>query len=619
MFRVSPEAVATAATFNARSKQARPQPSQSDGFSALVDSNAPDSQRDTTPSADKPQRLDGSDTPPKADSRPETHTDNQPDGKSKQTLDASKSDASSDSKPNTGTGVKTNSKTDAKNDGKSDAKASAKADAKAGKDGADTATADATSLTGEAAATANAGKVEIAVDATAVVAPGDAAKAIAAKLSADDKTKDANATDAATPVVPVVLTDAAAIVAVAIPVAAATDAQATTPAPKTDTQIAGIEVASNPSAAALATGTASAAATAETKAAANSNTPATPAIPAVSSANSPAVATDAVATGTDTTVAASADDAAKTAASKTLVQPLAASHVVSPDAEVAAAESTAIPPVSPAKPKAVSVSENTDKTTPNDTDTKTDSPSAPSLPEQTAEAKAPRGAEHAKGDNDKTAAPADTFEAAPSDTKQANAQTAAAPAPAEHHAPAVARAVPADLNLQPVQTQQTLPLQAQTQNLIVTPAVQINTTLANTPVPVSGLAVDIALRAAGGSSRFEIRLDPAELGRIDVRLDVDKHGNVTSHLTVEKPATLDMLRRDAPQLQQALEDAGLKTGDGGLQFSLRDQSSGRNDDNGSGRNSQRLIISEDDTVPAQVAGRTYGRALGSSSGVDISV
>ena len=140
------------------------------------------------------------------------------------------------------------------------------------------------------------------------------------------------------------------------------------------------------------------------------------------------------------------------------------------------------------------------------------------------------------------------------------------------------------------------------------------------PVPLDGLAADIALRAAGGNSRFEIRLDPAELGRIDVRLDVDKHGQVTSHLTVERPATLDMLRRDAPQLQQALEDAGLKTGDSGLQFSLRDQSSsGQQNDNGSGRQSQRLVITEENTVPAQVAGRSYGRMLGSSGGVDIRV
>ena len=83
-----------------------------------------------------------------------------------------------------------------------------------------------------------------------------------------------------------------------------------------------------------------------------------------------------------------------------------------------------------------------------------------------------------------------------------------------------------------------------------------------------------------------------------------------------------MLRQDAPQLQQALDDAGFKTGDSGLQFSLRDQSSsGQNNgnDSGSGSNAQRLVISEDDTIPAAVAGRSYGRMLGLSSGVDISV
>jgi flagellar hook-length control protein FliK len=142
----------------------------------------------------------------------------------------------------------------------------------------------------------------------------------------------------------------------------------------------------------------------------------------------------------------------------------------------------------------------------------------------------------------------------------------------------------------------------------------------NVPVPLSGLALEIAASASAGKSRFEIRLDPADLGRIDVRIDVDRNGQVTSHLTVERPETLSMLRQDAPQLQRALDDAGFKTGSDGLQFSLRDQSSsGQNNGNETGRNAQRLVISEDDAIPAVVAGRTYGRMLGSSSGVDIRV
>ena len=144
-------------------------------------------------------------------------------------------------------------------------------------------------------------------------------------------------------------------------------------------------------------------------------------------------------------------------------------------------------------------------------------------------------------------------------------------------------------------------------------------TAATNAVPLSGLALEIAVSARSGKSRFEIRLDPADLGRIDVRIDVDRNGRVTSHLTVEKPETLSMLRQDAPQLQRALDDAGLKTGSGGLQFSLRDQSSSGRDGNENGRNAQRLVISSEDTPPATVVGRTYGRMLGSSSGVDIKV
>jgi len=139
-------------------------------------------------------------------------------------------------------------------------------------------------------------------------------------------------------------------------------------------------------------------------------------------------------------------------------------------------------------------------------------------------------------------------------------------------------------------------------------------------VPLSGLALEIAVSVQSGRSRFEIRLDPAELGRIDVRIDVDRNGLVTSHLMVEKLETLSMLRQDAAQLQRALDDAGLSTGNSGLQFSLRDQSSSDQNDGGrSGPDAHRLIVNEEDGVAAGVAGRTYGRMLGSSGGVDIRV
>jgi flagellar hook-length control protein FliK len=139
---------------------------------------------------------------------------------------------------------------------------------------------------------------------------------------------------------------------------------------------------------------------------------------------------------------------------------------------------------------------------------------------------------------------------------------------------------------------------------------------------VSGLAVEIAASVQSGKTRFELRLDPADLGRIDVRIDVTRNGQVTSHLTVEKPETLSMLRQDAPQLQQALNDAGLKTSSNGLQFSLRDQSSSGQQnwqDNNQSSNAQRLVVSEDTSISASLAGQTYGRMPGVSGGVDIRV
>ena len=88
-------------------------------------------------------------------------------------------------------------------------------------------------------------------------------------------------------------------------------------------------------------------------------------------------------------------------------------------------------------------------------------------------------------------------------------------------------------------------------------------------IPVAELAVEIATRAGKGERRFEIRLDPPELGRIDVRLEIDSKGNTTTKLIVERSETLDMLQRDARGLEKALQNAGLKTDAGGLQFSLQ--------------------------------------------------
>jgi chemotaxis protein MotD len=142
-------------------------------------------------------------------------------------------------------------------------------------------------------------------------------------------------------------------------------------------------------------------------------------------------------------------------------------------------------------------------------------------------------------------------------------------------------------------------------------------------VPVAGLAVEIASRAQAGSNRFDIRLDPPELGRIDVRLDVDRDGQVATHVTVDRPETLALLQHEQPHLEHALEQAGLKTADNGLQFTLRDQSfngqqSGQDNGAGSGQNVARLVIPDADLGTIETITSRY-RSFGIGGGVDISV
>jgi chemotaxis protein MotD len=140
------------------------------------------------------------------------------------------------------------------------------------------------------------------------------------------------------------------------------------------------------------------------------------------------------------------------------------------------------------------------------------------------------------------------------------------------------------------------------------------------PVPLADVAVTIAAHAQSGNNRFEIRLDPPELGRIDVQLNVDSSGNVSSRLIVERPDTLNLLVRDAPQLQRALQDSGLNTG-GGMQFSLADQ--GFANRNGFAQphdvaSPPPSLSAAGDIVPA-AALQGYGAWSGRTGGLDITV
>jgi hypothetical protein len=164
----------------------------------------------------------------------------------------------------------------------------------------------------------------------------------------------------------------------------------------------------------------------------------------------------------------------------------------------------------------------------------------------------------------------------------------------------------------------TMPQPADRLAAMASPAAPPASTPDAAAVPLAGLAVEIAARAQAGRNRFEIRLDPPELGRVDVRLDIDRSGQVTSRLTVERVETLDALRRDAGDLERALQQAGFKTADNGLQFTLRDQSfAGR--DQSLPTPAARAVAPAPELAAIDAAPASYGRMLRPGGGIDIRV
>ena len=93
-------------------------------------------------------------------------------------------------------------------------------------------------------------------------------------------------------------------------------------------------------------------------------------------------------------------------------------------------------------------------------------------------------------------------------------------------------------------------------------------------VPIGAVPVEIGLKSLAGMNRFEIRLDPGDLGRIDVTLEIGETGDVKARLVVDRVETLALLQRDARTLERAFEQAGLKAGDGSVDLQLRDGGSG---------------------------------------------
>lgn len=121
------------------------------------------------------------------------------------------------------------------------------------------------------------------------------------------------------------------------------------------------------------------------------------------------------------------------------------------------------------------------------------------------------------------------------------------------------------------------------------------------------------------ADRIEIRLKPETLGRVEIRLELGADNRVIATVTTEQRQTLELLRADARSLERALQEAGLQTDGGSLNFNLR----GGEDGSSGGRNARATasFVTEGESgignaaqdMPPAAAYRPNGR----SEGIDI--
>jgi hypothetical protein len=129
-------------------------------------------------------------------------------------------------------------------------------------------------------------------------------------------------------------------------------------------------------------------------------------------------------------------------------------------------------------------------------------------------------------------------------------------------------------------------------------------------------------RFDGRAQRFEVSLQPAELGRVDVRIEVGADRKVHAVLAAHDSAALTDLMRGQRSLERALSDAGVDLAKDGLRFELSDNAGrGASGWRGGDAQGERELAHtwraftpvdvpvEADTTDIAAARRPYGRSL----------
>jgi flagellar hook-length control protein FliK len=126
--------------------------------------------------------------------------------------------------------------------------------------------------------------------------------------------------------------------------------------------------------------------------------------------------------------------------------------------------------------------------------------------------------------------------------------------------------------------------------------------LVRADLPAQSVIPQVAAQLAGvilktDDNSTTLALAPEELGKVHLRLetDVTHPDRMVVMITVERPETLDLFRRHASELVEALRDAGYSGADIG--FGQHDQSGGQDQQNASGWAGRSLMPEE----PGQIS------------------
>lgn len=149
--------------------------------------------------------------------------------------------------------------------------------------------------------------------------------------------------------------------------------------------------------------------------------------------------------------------------------------------------------------------------------------------------------------------------------------------------------------------------------------------VAATSETVANLTAQISKKLSGQSTKFDVELNPAGLGRVSVSVEIAASGKMTAAMSFDSPQAAAELRARSHDLQRALEQAGFDLS-GGLSFDVAgDRSGGRsapeqqqNDDAAwRGRAFQAVLAAGETVEAASSLALNYGRR--STTGVDVRI